>query len=148
MRVSAKLDYGLRALAELAAREPGAHVTGDELATRQDIPKQFLENILAELRIASLVATRRGHDGGYRLARPAAEISVAEVVAVLEGPLGDVHGVPAEAVTFDGPSAALRDVWLATESALRRVLGHVSLAHIAAGALPADISVLASDARP
>ena len=102
MRVSAKVDYALRALAELAAAPPGQPVKGEQLASTQEIPLNFLENILLELRRSELVASRRGADGGYWLGRPAAEISLADVVRAVEGPIASVRGSRPEDVTYTG----------------------------------------------
>lgn len=139
MRVSAKVDYALRALAELAARPGEQPVKGEELARLQGIPMRFLENILAELRSGGIVASRRGSEGGYWLARSATDITVGEVIRTLEGPLANVQGVRPDAVRFEGPATALREVWVATRAGLRAVLDHVSLADIAAGELPRDV---------
>jgi Rrf2 family protein len=139
MRISAKVDYAVRALCELAAGEPGVPVKGDELARRQGIPVRFLENILAELRAAGIVASRRGAEGGYWLARPADDVAIAEIIRVLEGPLANVQGVRPEDLQFEGAASALRDVWVATRAGLRSVLDRVTLADVVAGKLPADV---------
>jgi len=142
MYVSAKVDYAMRALLELAAAdatEPGKLVTGEHLAQAQDIPPRFLEAILRQLRQAQIVTSRRGAEGGYRLARPSAEITVAEVVRALDGPLAAVRGDRPEHAAYVGPAARLQDVWVATRSALRDVLDHVSLADIAGDELPAQV---------
>ena len=113
MRITAKVDYAVRAAVELAAPPPGP-MKGDELARRQGIPAKFLENILADLRRAGIVASQRGAEGGYRLARPAADIRVADIIRAVEGPLADVHGSPPEEVDYTGPAVPLRRVWVAT----------------------------------
>ena len=105
MRVSAKTDYALRAMAELAAAPPGP-VKGERLASSQEIPLKFLENILTELRRAELVASQRGAEGGYRLARPADEISLAEVIRAVDGPLANVRGERPDTVSYSGPARA------------------------------------------
>jgi Rrf2 family protein len=138
MRITAKVDYAVRAATELAAAPPGP-VKGDALAARQGIPVKFLENILADLRRAGLVASQRGAVGGYRLARPAEEITVADVIRAVEGPLADVHGTPPEMVSYAGPAAELAKVWVATRAALRMILEEVTVADIAAGALPGAV---------
>ena len=138
VRVSAKVDYAVRAGAELAAaagRSAGP-VKGEALAVSQGIPTKFLENILAELRRAGLVSSQRGADGGYWLARPAAEVSIADIVRAVEGPLADVHGTPPEKLRFKGPAKALKEVWVATRASLRAVLEEVTLADVVAGDLP------------
>lgn len=136
MRVSAKVDYALRALVELAARPNDQPVKGEELAGLQGIPLRFLENILAELRNAGVVASRRGAEGGYWLARPAGEVTMGDVIRALEGPLANVQGVRPDLVRFEGHAAPLRDVWVATRARIREVLDHVSLADVASGSLP------------
>ena len=116
---------------------------GDAIAAAQGIPVRFLESILAELRRSSIIGSQRGSDGGYWLARPAAEVSVADVIRAVEGPLADVHGAPPEEVTYDGAAAELQRVWIATRVALREVLETTSLADIASGALPPAVGALA-----
>jgi Rrf2 family protein len=143
VRVTAKVDYAVRALVELAAA--GRTVKGDSLAQAQGIPLKFLENILAELRRAGLVGSQRGAEGGYRLQRAAADISVADVIRAVEGPLADVHGTPPEALDFPGPAAPVRDVWVATRAALRSVLEVVTMADIASGELPPVVEGLLAD---
>jgi Rrf2 family protein len=137
MRITAKADYAVRAAAELAAAE-GAHapMKGEELARRQAIPKNFLENILTELRRAGIVRTRRGAEGGYQLARPAAEVTVADVLRAVEGPLAAVQGTRPEQLSYGGAASSLPDVWIALRASLRSVLEHVTLADIASGKLP------------
>src|SRR3954454_10414828 len=122
MRVSAKTDYALRAAVELAAQEGGT-VKGERLATSQAIPLRFLENILLQLRHAGIVESRRGADGGYKLARPADEITLADVIRAIDGPLAGVSGARPETLAFTGSSEPLRDVWIAVRGALRGVLG-------------------------
>ena len=138
MRVSAKVDYAVRAACELAAGSgPEARpVKGEEVAAAQAIPTKFLENILAELRRAGLVASQRGADGGYWLAQPASEISIADIIRAVEGPLADVHGTPPERLRFRGPAKALTEVWVATRASMRSVLEEVTLADVVAGELP------------
>jgi Rrf2 family protein len=143
VRVTAKVDYALRALVELAAA--GKTVKGDTLAQAQGIPLKFLENILAELRRAGLVGSQRGAEGGYRLQRAAGEIAVADVIRAVEGPLADVHGTPPEALDFPGVAAPVREVWLATRAALRSVLEVVTVADIARGELPPVVGGLLAD---
>jgi Rrf2 family protein len=131
MRVSAKVDYALRAVAELAAAPPG-HVTAERLASAQEIPLKFLENILLELRRAEIVASQRGADGGYRLAKPAEEVSVADVIRAVEGPIATVRGARPEEVEYAGAAAALRDVWIDLRTSMRGVLEQTSLADLVA----------------
>lgn len=131
MRVSAKVDYALRALAELAVAPPGP-VKAERLATAQEIPLKFLENILLELRRAEIVGSRRGADGGYHLAKPAAEVSLADVIRAVEGPIATVRGVRPEEVAYTGPAAGLRDVWIELRTSMRGVLEETSLADLVA----------------
>jgi Rrf2 family protein len=134
VRITAKVDYGVRAATELAAADPPT-VKGDVLAARQAIPVKYLENILADLRRAGLVASQRGADGGYRLARPASAVTVADIIRAVEGPLADVHGTPPEELDYAGAAVALQRVWIATRAALRSVLEEVTLADIVADRL-------------
>ena len=145
MRISAKADYAVRAAAELAAAGEERPVKGEALATAQGIPQNFLENILTDLRHAGLVKSQRGADGGYRLARPAAEVSVADVIRAVEGPLAAVRGEAPEDVSYAGAAAPLQDVWIAVRANLRAVVEHVSLADLAAGRVPGEIARLAED---
>jgi Rrf2 family protein len=130
VRVSAKADYALRAMAELAAAEPGVPVKGERLAAAQDIPQKFLEAILTELRHDGLVASQRGAEGGYRLAKPAGEISLADVIRAVEGPLASVRGVRPDHLEYGGAARNLQAVWLEVRAALRGVLEETSLADL------------------
>src|SRR5918997_4931491 len=146
MRVSAKTDYALRAAVELAAAaDDGAPVKGERLATSQAIPLRFLENILLQLRHAGIVESRRGAEGGYRLARPAGEIALADVIRAIDGPLANVGGVRPESLDFSGHAEPMRDVWVAVRAALRSVLERVTLADVAAGELPPHVQRLLED---
>jgi Rrf2 family protein len=131
VRVSAKVDYALRAMLELAAAPPGP-VKAEAIANAQEIPRNFLENILLDLRHAELVASQRGAEGGYRLARPAGEISVADVIRAVEGPLATVRGMRPEEVEYKGRARPLRDTWIELRSAMRGVLEDTSLADLVA----------------
>ena len=144
MYVSAKVDYGVRALLSLAAAE-GAAVNAERLARLQGLPVDFLENILRDLRVAGLVTSQRGAEGGYRLARPAGAISVADVIRSLEGPLAEVRGLRPEAAAYEGAAEHLQDVWIAVRAALRGVLETVSLAHILEGRFPGPVRRLVDD---
>jgi Rrf2 family protein len=130
MRVSAKVDYALRAMAELAAAPPGL-MTAEQLASAQHIPPKFLESILSQLRSGGLVASHRGAEGGYELARPAAEISIAEVIRVLEGPIATVRGVRPDELQYDGAASGLRGIWLELRTQMRGVLEQTTLADLA-----------------
>jgi Rrf2 family protein len=151
MRITAKVDYAVRAVAELAAAqaEGGDRRTpmkGEGIASAQGIPPRFLESILAELRRSGIIGSQRGSDGGYWLARPAAEISVADVIRAVEGPLADDHGAPPDEVAYGGAATELQRVWIATRVALREVLETTSVGDIAQGTLPPSVAALA--ARP
>src|SRR5436309_12347299 len=115
MRVSAKADYAVRAAVELAASEAGP-VKGERLAQAQDIPLKFLENILGELKHGGLVRSQRGTEGGYWLARPADQISIADVIRAVEGPLASVRGEPAETLGYSGSATPLNKVWVAVRA--------------------------------
>ena len=130
MRVSAKVDYALRAMLELAAA--GGLVKGEHIATAQGIPQKFLETILTELRHAELVASRRGVEGGYALARPAEEISLADVIRAVEGPIATVRGVRPDEVVYRGAASALGAVWIELRVAIRGVLEETTLADVVA----------------
>lgn len=148
VRVSAKVDYAVRAMAELAAGSPSREhppTKGETIGTQQDIPFKYLENLLAELRRAGLVGSRRGIEGGYWLERPPEAISIADVIRAVEGPLADVRGEAPEDLDYPGPAAALEEVWLATRASLRRVLEVVSLADLVAGRLPDGPRALLGD---
>jgi Rrf2 family protein len=132
-------------MAELAASEPGQPVKAEALAASQDIPRNFLDNILSELRSAGLVRTVRGPEGGSMLGRPAGEITLAEVLRAVEGPLAAVRGVRPEELEYPGAATRLPDVWVAVRANLRGVLEQVTLADLAAGKLPANISRLAKN---
>ena len=144
MQVSAKTDYALRAAAELAraATEGSGPVKGEWISEAQGIPKKFMENILHDLKRAGIVRTRRGASGGYWLARPAEEISLAEVIRAVEGPLANVRGEWPESVEYPGAAEALKEVWIAVRANLRAVLESVTLADIADGSLPKPVTVL------
>jgi Rrf2 family protein len=143
MRISAKADYAVRAAAELAAASPeGRPVKGEQLAAAQSIPPKFLENILADLRHAGLVRTRRGAEGGYALTRAPSDISVADVLRAVEGPLAAIQGIRPEGLHYAGAAARLPEVWVALRANLRAVLESVSLADLAASALPDTVEQL------
>ena len=142
MQVSARVDYGTRALAELASRQDGDLVTSEDLARLQGIPVKFLEGILTQLRRAGLVYSKRGVDGGYRLGRPADQISVADVFRALDGPIAAVRGLAPEDMSYPGAAEHLREVWVATRAALRSVLEEVTLADLVSGNLPEQTRAL------
>lgn len=144
MRVSAKVDYALRAAVHLAAAGSGP-TKGEQIAEAQGIPLKFLENILLELRHNGLVQSQRGSEGGYWLARDAGEITLAEVIRAVEGPLANVRGARPETLDYGGSAAALQDIWIAVRASLRGVLETVTLADVASGKLPAEVGGLTRD---
>ena len=144
MKVTAKADYAVRAVLELAAADGGL-VKADVIAEAQAIPRHFLDNILTDLRRAGIVATHRGADGGSRLARPAGDIALADVMRAIEGPLAAVRDIRPESLAYDGPAERLPEVWIAVRAALRGVLERVSVADVAAGRLPKSVERLAAD---
>ena len=150
MRVSAKADYAVRAMVELASMgsSPEAPAKGEVLAAAQAIPPRFLESILGELRVHGLVQSRRGSDGGYWLARGADDITLAEIIRAVEGPLATVRGEAADEIEYRGGAGPLRDVWLALRANIRQVLESVTLADVAAGELPESIGTIAGHPGP
>jgi Rrf2 family protein len=142
MHVSARADYALRAAAELAGAG-GQPVKRETLAKAQNIPAQFLEQILLDLKRADLVRARRGPEGGFWLARPAAQITVADVIRAVDGPLAHVQGTRPDKVEYSGSAEPLRDVWLAVRGSLREVLEAVTLEHLAQGKVPDRIASIA-----
>jgi Rrf2 family protein len=144
VRTTAKADYAVRAAVELAAA--GDMITADQIAQAQGIPVNFLENILRDLRRAGIVESRRGQAGGYLLARPAEEISIADVIRAVEGPLANVRGISPDALEYQGSSTKLREVWVALRASVRSVLEQVTLADVARGELPPLVSELTDDA--
>ena len=144
MYISAKVDYAVRALCTLADAD-GRPVTAESLAVSQGLPAKFLESILHDMRRAGLLLSQRGADGGYRLARPAASITVAEVIRPLDGPLAEVRGLRPEAATYEGSAERLQDVWVAVRASLRAVLEQVSIADIVSGDLPRSVQKLTTN---
>lgn len=142
MQISAKTDYALRAMCLLADQPADQTVKADDIATAQDIPRAFLDGILLDLRRAGLVLSRRGPVGGHRLAKPAGEISVADVVRAMEGPLALVHGSRPEQLGYTGAAARLQDVWVALRAAVRDVLDATTLEQVRTGDLPPSVTSL------
>jgi Rrf2 family protein len=141
MRVTAKVDYAVRALLELAVAEDGP-LKGERIAQAQAIPLKFLENILIDLRHANIVRAQRGAEGGYWLARPANEITLGEVIRAVEGPLASVRGEPPEDMSYSGPAEHLRTVWVAVRASLRAVVDELTLADVVADRMPARVREL------
>jgi len=145
MRMSAKAEYAVRAMIQLATADSGELVKTDDLAKSQGIPAQFLVDILSDLRTDRLVRSHRGRDGGYQLARAAADISIADVLRCIDGPLASVRDIGLGDLPYSGPTAALTDVWRALRASMRSVLEQTSLADVAAGELPDHVEALARD---
>src|SRR5712691_4601650 len=144
MRLSAKADYALRASVELASLGDG-HAKAEAVARAQSIPPRFLEHILLDLKHSGLVASQRGAEGGYWLARPPAEITLADVIRAVEGPLANVRGVRPEELEYDGTAEPLRDVFVALRANVRAILEAVTLADVASGELPEVVRELVRD---
>jgi Rrf2 family protein len=142
MHVTAKADYAVRAVVELADSSQGSPRKVDEVARAQAIPVSFLENILTQLRSAGIVRSQRGPDGGYWLAKPAAEVSLAQIIRAVEGPLVGVRGQRPEEIEYVGSAESLQQVWIALRANLRKVLEHVTVEEVAAGKLPKDVLAL------
>ena len=143
MRLSARVDYALRAMSELAAAE--APRTVDQLSAAQHIPNKYLESILGELRRGGLLRSQRGPDGGYRLARPADAISIADVIRALDGELANVRGSRPENLEYTGAAESLQQVWIALRASERQILEGVSLAHVARKDMPSLVGDLTAD---
>jgi Rrf2 family protein len=145
VHITAKLDYAVRAVVELASANGGGLIKSEAIAEAQDIPQKYLGSILGDLRHAGIVDSQRGTHGGFQLARPASEITIADVIRALDGPLATVRGEPPEDVDYAGSAAPLRDVWFALRANLRAVTEHVSIAELARDEVPARIAQLAAD---
>jgi Rrf2 family protein len=145
VRISAKADYAVRAAVELAAAPDEKPVKAERIATAQGIPLNFLENILGELRHSGIVRSHRGAEGGFRLARPASELTIADIIRAVEGPLASVRGGPPEDSHYPGAAKDLPRVWIAVRANLRRVVEQVTVADVASGELPKAVDKLAED---
>ncbi|MEU9417370.1 Rrf2 family transcriptional regulator [Streptomyces sp. NPDC051000] len=143
MRISARADYAVRAALQLAGSQEDGPLKAEAIAEAQDIPHKFLEGILNDMRRGGLVLSRRGGNGGYRLAKPAESISIADVIRVVDGPLVSVRGVRPPDLSYTGPAEALLPLWIALRANVREILDGVSLADVASSQLPADVSALA-----
>ena len=142
MHVTAKADYAVRAVVELAGSSQESPRKVDEVAQAQSIPVSFLENILTQLRSSGIVRSQRGPEGGYWLARPSDQVNLADIIRAVEGPLVGVRGQRPEEIEYVGSAAALQDVWVALRANLRKVLEQVTVADVAAGKLPKDVIAL------
>jgi Rrf2 family protein len=147
MRVSAKADYALRALIELAARydEEGVVVSADELSRAQGIPHGFLQGILADLRRGGVVISHRGQSGGWRLALEPDKVSIADVMRAVDGPIVSISGARPETVKYNDRAVVLQRVWIAARASLRDVLEHTTIADLASGKLPAGVAKRSRD---
>ncbi len=145
MRMSAKAEYAVRAMTQLASVPPGVLVKTEDLAKAQGIPAQFLVDILSDLRADRLVRSHRGRDGGYALARPADQVSIADVLRCIDGPLASVRDIGLGDLPYSGPTAALTDVWRALRASMRAVLEETTLADVALGELPESVRRMARD---
>ena len=145
MRISARADYAVRAVLELAVRQGADPVKAEVVAAAQDIPHKFLEGILGDLRRAGVVDSRRGGGGGYRLAREAAAITVADVIRAVDGPIVSVRGVRPTGLSYAGSAEPLLPLWIALRANVRRILEGVTIADIAANALPEPVKELAAE---
>jgi Rrf2 family protein len=144
MRVSARVDYAVRALVQLAADESRMPVKAEHLATSQEIPPKFLLEILRQLKQKKLLVSRRGPEGGYVLARPADQITIADVIRAVEGPLATVRDVSPASLSYEGPTASLPTVWVAVRGSLRQVLETVSIEDVRSGRLPKQVVAMAT----
>ena len=145
MRITAKVDYAVRAVVELASANGRGPIKSETIARAQDVPQRYLESILSDLRHAGIVDSRRGTHGGFRLARPASEIAIADVIRALQGPLATVRGEVPEDLDYVGSAAPLQEVWFAVRANLRAVTEQVSIAELARGEVPERILQLAAD---
>lgn len=147
MRLNARVDYALRAVAELAAAGGSADhpVTAERLASAQQIPPKFLESILLQLRRAGVIHSQRGPEGGYWLAKPPTEISLADVIRVIDGPLANVRGHRPEDLGYHGAAESLQEVWIALRATEREILELVTVSDVAKGKLPKRVRTLAAN---
>ncbi|WP_256104521.1 Rrf2 family transcriptional regulator [Streptomyces sp. ODS05-4] len=146
MRISARADYAVRAALLLACGEAkGSPLKAEAIAEAQDIPHKFLEGILNDMRRGGLVVSQRGVNGGYKLARPAGGISIADVVRAVDGPLVSVRGVRPPELSYSGPAESLLPLWIALRANVRQILEGVSLADVTSGRLPAEVHALTED---
>jgi Rrf2 family protein len=143
VRISSKADYAVRAALELAAAA-GEPLSAETISQRQGIPAPFLKKILSDLQRGNVVMSQRGRDGGHRLARSANEITIADVLRAVEGPLANVRGRPPEETVYEGSASRLQDVWIALRTNVREVLKQVTLADLAEDRLPPPIATLAN----
>lgn len=144
MRISVRVDYAVQAMAQLAADSTGEPIKAAQVAQAQDIPLKFLLGILSDLKRAHLLRSQRGAEGGYFLSRPSDEISLADIIRAIDGPLANVHDTSLGQLSYHGPAESLREVWMAVRASLRAVLEVVTLADLATGSLPEEVRALAA----
>jgi Rrf2 family protein len=142
MHITAKADYAIRAVVELSDSSQLEPRKVDDVAQAQSIPVSFLENILTQLRSSGIVRSQRGPEGGYWLAKPAEDVSLAQIIRAVEGPLVGIRGQRPEEVEYRGSAESLQGVWVAVRANLRKVLERVTVADVAAGKLPKDVLAL------
>lgn len=147
MQISAKADYALRALCVLASSPPGTAVKAGDIAAAQAIPRMFLDTILRDLGRAGIIESRRGREGGHRLARPPGEITIADVIRATDGPLALIHGQRPESLHYQEPAQHLQEIWVAVRASLRSILENTTLGQVVSGKLPASVTALTSDQR-
>lgn len=143
MRISARADYAVRAALQLAASPGGGPLKAEVIAEAQEIPHKFLEGILGDMRRGGLVLSRRGYNGGYRLARPAEAVTIADVIRVVDGPMVSVRGVRPPDLSYAGPAESLLPLWIALRANVRQILDGVTLADVVSGRLPEEVVALA-----
>lgn len=141
VHITARADYAVRAVCELAGRLPGS-ATRQELAEAQHIPGKFLESILGDLRRAGLLESQRGSAGGYRLVRDPADVPLADIIRAIEGPLAAVRGMPPEDTSYPGAAQHLTEVWVAVRASMREVLESTTVADVLTGRLPRHVQDL------
>ena len=137
MRLTGRTVFAIRAVAELVGQQ--GYVPLDVIAERQDLPADYVRSAMSDLRRAGIVGTRRGRVGGYRLARPASNETLADIIRAVDGPLTVVMGERPDAIEYAGAAAGLEDVWLAVRRAERRILESVTLEHLTTGQLPPEV---------
>ena len=147
MQISAKADYALRALCVLASSPSGTAVKAGDIAAAQAIPRMFLDTILRDLGRSGIIESRRGREGGHRLARSCDEITIADVIRATDGPLALIHGQRPESLQYHDPARHLQDVWVAVRASLRAILENTTLGQVVSGSLPASVTALTSDKR-
>lgn len=139
MRLNGRIDYAIRAAVELASRQGGV-VPLDDIAVAQNLPTEYVRSAMRDLRRSGIVASRRGHDGGYSMNRDPADVTLADIIRSVDGPLTEVRGERPDTVVYTGVAAPLKDVWLALRANERLILESVTLQHVIDGELPSQIT--------